>query len=54
MTTITILSYDDIITNKLDYGKVYFIVYLDSKNKIFSIEPYDGKVFIEGDSYVKW
>ena len=45
--------YDDIITNNLNYNKVYFIVYLDSKNKIFSIEPYDGKVFIEGDSYEK-
>ena len=45
--------YDDIITNNLNYNKIYFIVYLDSKNKIFSIEPYDGKVFIEGDNYEK-
>lgn len=28
----------------------YFIVYLDSSNKTFSIEPYDGEIFIGGDS----
>lgn len=26
----------------------YFIVYLDWKNEIFSIEPYDGEIFIGG------
>lgn len=44
---------DDADTNKLESKKVYFIVYMDSKNKIFSIEPYDGQVFIEGDNYEK-
>ena len=28
----------------------YFVVYLDSSNKTFSIEPYDGEIFIGGDS----
>lgn len=32
------------------YQDLYFIVYLDSENKTFSIEPYDGKIFIEGDT----
>lgn len=27
---------------------IYFIVYLDTENEIFSIEPYDGKIFIDG------
>lgn len=27
----------------------YFIVYLDTKNKIFEIEPYDGEIFLSGD-----
>lgn len=27
---------------------VYFIVYMDQENKIFSVEPYDGEIFIGG------
>lgn len=27
---------------------MYFIVYLDTENEIFSIQPYDGKIFIDG------
>lgn len=27
----------------------YFIVYLDSKNGTYSIEPYTGEIFMEGD-----
>lgn len=40
--------YDDEILEKNEYNQVYFIVYLDSSNNIFSIEPYDGKIFKEG------
>ena len=28
---------------------VYFIVNLDSSKQIFSVEPYDGKIFMEGE-----
>ena len=38
---------DELLTNQ-DYETVYFIVYLDSNENIFSIEPYDGKIFKEG------
>ena len=31
-----------------DRTNTYFIVYLDSNHKTFSIEPYDGEVFIGG------
>ena len=34
--------------NKEDTKDIYFIVYLDTENEIFSIEPYDGNVFING------
>lgn len=27
----------------------YFVVYLNTEENIFSIEPYDGEIFIEGD-----
>jgi len=40
---------DDDILLKQDYESVYFIVYLDSSKNIFSIEPYDGKIFKVGD-----
>ncbi len=33
-----------------EYNDAYFIVYLDTDKKIFSIEPYDGKIFIGGDN----
>ena len=32
-----------------NYNNVYYIVTLDSKNQLFSIEPYDGKIFMDGD-----
>lgn len=41
--------YDGFATNKLQNKEMYFIVYIDSKNKIFSIEPYTGDIFIGGD-----
>ena len=28
----------------------YFIVILDSEKQVFSIEPYDGKIFMDGDN----
>lgn len=39
-------SISDYIQNKKD---AYFIVYLDTSNLVFSIEPYDGKIFMGGD-----
>ena len=39
-------SIKDSINNKTDR---YFIVYLDSKNLTFYIEPYDGDIFIGGE-----
>lgn len=42
---------DEEIPNKQDYLDSYFIVYLDSSNKTFSIEPYSGEIFINGDLY---
>lgn len=41
--------YDDELLVKEEHDSVYFIVYLDSSESIFSIEPYDGKIFKEGD-----
>ena len=40
---------DDEIINKKENKEMYFIVYLDSTNKTFSIEPYSGDIFIGGD-----
>lgn len=40
---------DDEIISREENEQVYFIVYLDSNNNLFSIEPYDGKIFKEGD-----
>lgn len=40
--------FDGELLTKQDYDAVYFIVYLDSNKNIFSIEPYDGKIFKEG------
>lgn len=41
--------YDDSAPIDYNYDLVYFIVYLDSSNNLFSIEPYDGKLFKEGE-----
>ena len=35
-------GFDEVLEKKA----VYFIVYMDSKNKTFSVEPYDGNIFI--------
>lgn len=36
-------------TNNEDQALVYFIVYLDYENKVFSIEPYSGDIFMDGE-----
>lgn len=41
--------YDDENIEITNDEYVYFIVYLDSSRSIFSIEPYDGKLFRMGD-----
>lgn len=41
--------YDDDIILDAQFKEMFFIVYLDSKNKTFSIEPYDGSLFKEGE-----
>ena len=41
---------DDFEVTKLNYQNVYFIVYLDFERKIFSVEPYDGELFLGGDN----
>lgn len=33
----------------LEKTNTYFIVYLDTENKIFSIEPYSGEIFMDGE-----
>ena len=32
-----------------DHESLYFIVYLDSSNGIFSVEPYNGEIFELGE-----
>lgn len=41
---------DNFDTNKLNRNEVYFIVYLDTEQKIFSIEPYSGDIFMDGEN----
>lgn len=41
---------DDVPLEKKNYESIYFIVYINSFDKLFSIEPYDGEIFIEGDA----
>lgn len=41
--------YDEEVLQDSNSESIYFIVYLDTEQNIFSIEPYDGKIFIEGD-----
>ena len=41
---------DDELTIQDDYREKYFIVYLDTENKTFAIEPYNGDVFIGGEN----
>ena len=40
---------DDTPLTSKDYDSVYFIVYLNSSDKLFSVEPYDGEIFNEGE-----
>lgn len=40
---------DDEITLNNEYNDQYFIVYLDTTNKTFAIEPYSGELFIGGE-----
>ena len=40
---------DDAPLEDKNYDSVYFIVYLNTSNKLFSIEPYDGEIFKVGD-----
>lgn len=42
--------YDENSLNKPNRVEAYFIVYLDSTNKTFSIEPYSGELFMGGDN----
>ena len=37
--------YDGEDLKNIEKNYSYFIVYLDSKNEIFSVEPYDGEIF---------
>lgn len=45
--------YDYTVLSDTDGKDFYFVVYMDTKNEIFSIEPYDGKIFLEGDTNEK-
>ena len=40
---------ENIQITKPDRLDVYFIVYLDTSKKIFSVEPYSGNIFLDGD-----
>ncbi len=44
---------DDVILEDKNYDSVYFIVYLNTSNNLFSIEPYDGEIFKVGDNIEK-
>ena len=41
---------DDALTVDNQYTNQYFIVYLDTINKTFAVEPYDGSIFIGGEN----
>lgn len=41
---------DDELTIEDEYKESYFVVYLDTENKIFAIEPYNGDIFIGGEN----
>lgn len=43
------LLHDYSIVEQTDEKETYFVVYLDKKKQIFSIEPYDGYLFLEGE-----
>ena len=46
---------EDILTEDVEISNpnkktAYFIVYLDTTKEIFSVEPYSGDIFLEGDA----
>ena len=41
--------FDDVSVDELDRTYTYFVVYLDTESKIFTVEPYAGNIFLEGD-----
>ena len=46
---------EDILTEDVEISNpnkktAYFIVYLDTAKEIFSVEPYSGDIFLEGDA----
>lgn len=43
--------FDNDVLTELISKDVYFIVYLDTSNKTFSIEPYNGDIFNGGELY---
>lgn len=43
------LTVDDVFNSVSDKADFYIIVYLDSKDSTYSVEPYDGKIFTNGD-----
>ena len=40
--------FDEGIDESIKGEDAYFIVYIDWENEIFSIQPYDGEIFIGG------
>lgn len=44
------ILHDYVAVEKQEEQKAYFIVVLDSNKQIFSIEPYSGEIFMEGDT----
>lgn len=42
------LNINDIFNNESSSKDYYIIIYLDSKNSTYSVEPYDGKLFKNG------
>ena len=42
--------HDYVEVEKEPENYLYFIVIMDSKNQTFSVEPYDGAIFVDGDS----
>lgn len=44
----TIHDFSQVEKEENDY--IYFIVTMDSKKQVFSIEPYDGEIFMDGDT----
>lgn len=43
------LLFDDEVIDNIDKKTIYFVVYLDSLENIFSVEPYDGNIFEVGE-----